>query len=132
MSKPKAHKRPSRKKSAAPAGETQGALSFARLLATPDPAEQLNRLQAVLAQAQAPVFTLVIQVDSRRADPEADVWMSNVGAPIPGPVINMMLAAAQRSIAQQQVAQDAAAKQAAAQAPATAKATVGAAGKGKG
>ena len=80
------------------------ALTFAKLLDTPDPAEQVQRIETLLLKAVSPVLTLVIQADTR--NPEGVASVLNLGTPIPGPMANMMLAAAQRELAHRQAEAD--------------------------
>lgn len=79
---------------------TAQALAFAKLLDTPDPALQVAHIEHLLKLSAAPVMTLVIQADTRAA---ADtVTLVNIGPAIPGPIVNMMLAAAQKQLAERQ------------------------------
>lgn len=90
-------------KPAAPAGNQ--ALTLAKLLGTPDPVLQVQGVQQLLALGAAPVFTLVIQVDSRA--PEGTVFVSNIGPALTAPIAHMMLAAASRKLAEQSAMQPA-------------------------
>jgi hypothetical protein len=85
-----------------------GALTIAKLLDTPDPALQIERLQVLLDKAVSPVYTLVIVADGRQ--PAGTVLISNVGPAISGPIANMMLAAAQHQLAEAQAQAEAQAR----------------------